>query len=224
MRRTPPGSRRTASSAPGGPRIRPFIGLLLIALPAALLQAGEDGPPASGPDGMVRVDDFWIDRYEYPNVEGEMPRVGVTWLEASKLCAARGRRLCTEREWELACRGPGDFVYGYGPEFEPERCNTPFRGADGAWVRDRGTAPSGAHADCGNDYGVGDMIGNVWEWTDGWYDEESGWRVVRGGSWFHNVNFARADARYGRLLVEDYSLDLIGFRCCRSVAAVTGDR
>ena len=130
---------------------------------------------------MVRVGDFWIDRYEYPNVEGEMPRVDVTWLEASNLCAARGQRLCTEQEWELACRGPGHFVYGYGPDFEPERCNTPFRDADGNWVRDRGTAPSGAHADCGNDYGVRDMIGNVWEWTDGWYDPEHEWRVVREG-------------------------------------------
>ena len=195
-------------------RVGALTGLLLAALPADAAGAGGD----AGSGGMVRVEDFWIDRYEYPNVKGAVPRVDVTWLQASNLCAARGQRLCTEREWELACRGPGGFVYGYGPDFEPRRCNTPFQDAGGNWVRDRGTAPSGAHEYCGNDYGVRDMIGNVWEWTDGWYDAESGWRVVRGGSWFHNVNLARADARYGFHLDESYSLDLIGFRCCRSAA------
>jgi len=59
------------------------------------------------------------------------------------------------------------------------------------------------------------MVGNVWEWTDGFYDREQRWRVVRGGSWFNNLNFARADGRYGPGLAPDYRLDLIGFRCCR---------
>ncbi len=213
MSRTAAGGRAAAASALRGARAAPFL-MLLAALPAALGQADED--VGTGSAGMVRVGDFWIDRYEYPNVEGEQPRVEVTWREALDLCAARGLRLCTEREWERACRGPGHFVYGYGPTFEPERCNTPFLGADGTWVRDRGSAPSGAYDNCGNGFGVRDMIGNVWEWTDGWYDPERGWRVVRGGSWFHNVNFARADARYGLHLDESYSLDLIGFRCCRS--------
>ena len=217
MNRTAAAS-RWATCLLTGRRVGPLTALLLAALPTPLIQADEEPAPPAGSAGMVRVDDFWIDRYEYPNVEGEMPRVDVTWLEASNLCAARGQRLCTEHEWELACRGPGHFIYGYGPDFEPERCNTPFRDADGHWVRDQGTAPSGAFADCGNDYGIHDMIGNVWEWTDGWYDPERDWRVVRGGSWFHNVNFARADARYGFHLDEGYSLDLIGFRCCRSAA------
>ena len=59
------------------------------------------------------------------------------------------------------------------------------------------------------------MVGNVWEWTQGWYDEERGWRVIRGGSWFNNLNLASADGRYGRELVAEFHLDLVGFRCCR---------
>jgi formylglycine-generating enzyme required for sulfatase activity len=170
----------------------------------------------AGTAGQVRVEDFWIDRYEYPNVEGQLPMVNVTWEEAANLCEARQMRLCTEGEWESACRGEERHLYGYGPQFEPGRCNTPVPSADGGWIRDHGTAPSGAFADCGGDNGARDLIGNVWEWTQGWYDADRGWRVVRGGSWFHNVNFARADVRYGRYLTDGYRLDLIGFRCCRS--------
>ena len=67
------------------------------------------------------------------------------------------------------------------------------------------------------------MIGNVWEWTDGWYDASHSWRVIRGGSWFNSVNFARIDGRYGRNLTADFSLDLVGFRCCRSASPQTAD-
>ena len=62
------------------------------------------------------------------------------------------------------------------------------------------------------------MLGNVWEWTADRYVPNQDWQVVRGGSWFHNVNLARVDARYGRFLDPDYRLDLIGFRCCRSAS------
>ena len=63
-----------------------------------------------------------------------------------------------------------------------------------------------------------DMIGNAWEWTASWYSRSDRWRIVRGGSFFHSVNLARADTRYGRFLDPDYRLDLVGFRCCLSAA------
>ena len=166
-------------------------------------------------DGMVYVDGFYIDIYEYPNYEGAMPKVGVSWEEAQKLCQKQSKRLCTEGEWQQACAGTQNFLYGYGQAFESGRCNTPYL-KSGVWKRDQGTARSGSFEGCTSDYGVYDMIGNVWEWTDGSYARTDNWRVVRGGSWFHNVNLARTDARYGRFLTPDYRLDLIGFRCCRS--------
>ena len=198
--------------AVAAPAVAPEAGLGPVA-DAAAPAAPVLSPVADA--GQVRVGGFWIDRYEYPNLPGQLPRVDVSWEEASALCTARGRRLCTETEWELAARGPDDHVYGYADEFDPGRCNTPVV-ENGAWIRDRGTAPSGAYALCTNEFGVHDMIGNVWEWTAGWYDPERGWRVVRGGSWFNSVNFARADGRYGHHLAASYRLDLIGFRCCRT--------
>jgi formylglycine-generating enzyme required for sulfatase activity len=168
--------------------------------------------------GMVRIGGFSIDLYEYPNQAGAVPTTEVTWEEAQALCRARGKRLCAEEEWEAACRGPRDLLYGYGPQFESGRCNTPYQ-VEGTWRRDRGLAPSGSFAGCATEYGVYDLIGNAWEWTDGWYDRGRAWRMVRGGSWFHSANLGRADARYGQFLTAEYRLDLVGFRCCRSVPA-----
>lgn len=190
--------------------------LMLGAVGASWTSGGHSGQtPVPEDAGSVRIQDFYVDRYEYPNRRGSLPHVSVTWAEARGLCGELGKRLCTESEWEKAARGSQDYLYGYGPEFEPGRCNTPFRGQDGAWQRSGPTA-SGAFPRCASDYGVVDMVGNVWEWTDGWYDQSQGWRVVRGGSWFNSVNFTRVDARYGRNLTEGYTLDLVGFRCCRS--------
>lgn len=178
---------------------------------------GRSAETGTGNVDQIRIGEFWIDRFEYPNISGQLPLTDVTWEEARQLCADREQRLCTEAEWEQASRGPDNLDYGYGSEFEPRRCNTPW--SDGQdWVRDGGAVPSGTFEDCHTPAGVHDMIGNVWEWTDGWYNEAAGWRVVRGGSWFQNVNFARSDGRYGRYLTATYSLDLIGFRCCRSDA------
>ena len=186
-----------------------FALCLLLTLPA-LAAADVEGMVWIGPD-------FYIDKYEYPNERGTLPKVDVTWGEAESLCAAQGKRLCTEQEWQKACTGPQNFAYSYGAEFESGRCNTRFA-VDGVWQRGPGLAPSGAYAGCTNDYGVYDMIGNAWEWTASWYSRSDRWRIVRGGSFFHNVNLARADARYGRFLDPYYRLDLVGFRCCRSAA------
>jgi formylglycine-generating enzyme required for sulfatase activity len=195
---------------------------LLLALPGlAAGQEEEEGRQRESPrpllkdSGMVRIEEFYIDVYEYPNQQGLRPKVNVTWREAEALCAARGKRLCTEQEWQKAATGPQNHPYGYGPEFEPGRCNVPYL-ENGLWKRGPGLAPSGAFARCASQYGVHDMIGNVWEWTSTWYSQADQWRVVRGGSFFHSVNLARADTRYGHFLGPDYRLDLVGFRCCRS--------
>ncbi|MFC1526836.1 formylglycine-generating enzyme family protein [Candidatus Latescibacterota bacterium] len=158
---------------------------------------------------------FLIDQYEYPNRVGHPPLVEVTWEEARDLCQARGKRLCTEREWDGACSGQSGLIFGYGATFEPGRCNTPYEEA-GRWRRGPGTLASNGLPDCASESGVHDLVGNVWEWTSGWYDESRQWRVARGGSWFNSVNLARCDSRYGAHLTSDYRLDLIGFRCCRT--------
>ncbi len=75
------------------------------------------------PDGMATVQDVCMDRYEAPNVPGALPLVMYTWQESGAWCAARGKRLCTDAEWQTACEGGEARAYPYGNAYDAGRCN-----------------------------------------------------------------------------------------------------
>ena len=105
---------------------------------------------------------------------GDHPVVHVCYSDAQAYCAWARKSLPTEAEWEYAARGGLDqacFVWGdeHMPEGKPA-ANTwhgrfPFENlALDGYER---TSPVGAFS--ANAYGLYDMAGNVWEWTDDWY-------------------------------------------------------
>ncbi|GAB2531148.1 formylglycine-generating enzyme family protein [Paramicrobacterium agarici] len=118
---------------------------------------GADWQHPFGPDSSIEGKD-------------DHPVVQVCYTDAVAYAAWAGKRLPTEEEWERAARGNLDGAdFAWGDDLTPNgelRANTwqgsfPYdnTGALG-W---KGTSPVGTFP--ANDFGLVDMIGNVWEWT-----------------------------------------------------------
>ena len=137
--------------------------------------------------------------YGWGRGRGMQPVVDVGWKDASEFVGWLSRRtgeiyrLPSEAEWEYAARAGTTTRYPWGNEPGTNRAN--FNGSGSRWS-DLQTAPVGSFD--ANDFGLHDMNGNVWEWTeDCWNDSFEGapgdgtaWksgncdrRVVRGGAW-----------------------------------------
>jgi formylglycine-generating enzyme required for sulfatase activity len=89
------------------------------------------------------------------------PVTSVTWYEAVAYAAWRGKRLPTAIEWEKAARGTDGYLFPWGNEFAPTRCNSLESGIGG-------TTPVFKYENGRSPYGCFDMAGNVFEWTNDW--------------------------------------------------------
>jgi sulfatase modifying factor 1 len=148
---------------------------------------------------------FFIDMFAYPNEEGAIPQTAVTHSRAAALCAEQGKRLCTELEWERACKGPENSSYEYGDRYRPDVCVT---------GRAPRMLPSGLRQGCRSEFGVRDMHGGVWEWTASRWGRGSEATLVslRGGNGDAGELIGRCANGMPRS-PESHSPQ-VGFRCC----------
>ncbi len=156
----------------------------------------------------------------------DLPVEQVSWYDVQEfLGAMNGRndgyfyRLPTEAEWEFAARA-GTTGIRYG-ELDAI-----------AWYgRNSGDQPHPAGGKQPNAWGLYDMLGNVWEWCQDWYQADSykvsatsqavdprgpskgEFRVMRGGSWYKYLWFMRASSRFWERPSGRYRH--LGFRCVR---------
>ena len=149
-------------------------------------------------------------------------RKPVTWVsleDARAYAKWAGKRLPHEWEWQYAAQGTDGRKYPWGNEKNPG-CLPPFEeGREESPPADVDAHPAGA-----SPYGVLDLVGNVWQWTDEYRDEHTRAAVLRGGSHYRPTTshwyFPQAHElnKHGKYLLMAPSLDRsasIGFRCVR---------
>lgn len=146
---------------------------------------------------------FRMDVYPYPNKEGEPALLNQTQEKAAQLCAARGKRLCTELEWERACKGAKNKTFMWGNGFKKGRCPGQL------------DHKTGARPKCTTEFGVKDMMGVAMEWTSSDWERgsASGDKVVRGAR-AEKVSWLSARCAHSRKRNPHMTYDNVGFRCC----------
>ena len=224
---------RLGAAAKTGARVNPKDGLNYVLIPPGRFKMGcsagdsqryEDESPAH----EVHISkSFWLGQTEVTQAAwkkvmnsdpsrfkgDQLPVDSVSRFDAGKYCEAVGGRLPTEAEWEYAARA-GSNAARYGD-------------LDAiAWYdKNSGNTSHAVGGKQANQFGLFDMLGNVWEWVQDDYApykpeaatdpavviKDSAHKVVRGGSWFNLPRYARASLRSRSEPVDrNY---FIGFRC-----------
>lgn len=147
-------------------------------------------------------------------------RKPVTWVsleDARAYAAWAGKRLPREWEWQYAAQGTDGRSFPWGNEPDEKAVPKFEDGQDLRPPTDVDAYPKGA-----SPFGVMDMTGNVWQWTDEFHDEHTRAAIVRGGSYYRPKTsgwyFPRNTklGEHGKYLLMAPGKDrsaLVGFRC-----------
>ncbi len=231
-------------------------------LPGGAFMMGDkdevDAPPHEVVVSPVYMDKHLVTQEQYQNIMGDNPSrwkadknpvEQVRWSDAVKFCNARSRleglqpcynletwqcdfeangyRLPTEAEWEYACRAGTQTTYFFG--------NDVSKLGDHAWFdKNSGGHPQPVAQKRPNPWGLCDMIGNVWQWCNDFYQvdyyqqsprenprgpKEGENKVVRGGAWKFSGDNCRSGYRYNEApgyVDVCFGYDIYGFRCVRN--------
>jgi formylglycine-generating enzyme required for sulfatase activity len=149
--------------------------------------------------------------------KGVVPQAYISRNQAENACKEAGKRLCSDREWITACRGPTGTKFPYGNERHADYCvdtnrTAPllklFASLGSKRFFSKPMNDPRLNQQCTNGFQVYDMVGNVHEWTA----DPKG--TFRGGYYLDtHINGDGCDYRtvaHGPTY-HDYST---GFRCC----------
>jgi formylglycine-generating enzyme required for sulfatase activity len=207
-----------------------------------------ESSPRRAHRGRVRIGAFHIDRYPVTNAqfkafldashyrprddynflrhwERSAPRRGwenkpVTWVsieDARAYAHWAGKRLPHEWEWQYAAQGSDGRRFPWGNEWNAAAVPTASTAREMPAPDDVDAHPSGA-----SPFGVMDLVGNVWQWTDEFVDAHTRSAILRGGNnyqpqtshWYFPQAY-RLD-QHGKYLLMAPCKDRsggIGFRC-----------
>ena len=199
-------------------------------------------------DHPMHIKSFWIDKYPVTNAQFKKfldathyhpkddlnflrdwskgsyssgrENEPVTWVsleDARAYAAWAGKRLPHEWEWQYAAQGTDGRAYPWGNEWNADYVPAPDKGRTM-----RGPDAVDAHLQGASPFGVMDMVGNVWQWTEEFQDEHTVGGILRGGSYYQPQGsiwyFPQAYKlnQHGKLLMMAPSMDrsgTLGFRC-----------
>jgi len=155
-------------------------------------------------DGGVAInsDGVWYRKEGFEN----FPVIAVSWDWAEKFCSYYGGGLPSQDEWIMAARGNGNFFYPWGNN----TVNSSY-----ANYSNRIDKPIAVKSNAKNvsPFGVWDMAGNVWEWTNTQVNDKFS---LKGGSYISNDFLLRVDQR--KIESPDVLSGDFGFRCMCSPA------
>jgi iron(II)-dependent oxidoreductase len=144
----------------------------------------------------------------------------VTWVsmeDARAYAKWAGKRLPHEWEWQFASQGTDGRAFPWGNQLLPANVPAPVFGRTLPGPSDVDAHPLGA-----SPYGVMDLVGNVWQWTDEFTDEHTRGGIVRGGSYYQPQGSiwyfppAYRNDEHGKVLLMAPGYDRsggVGFRC-----------
>jgi formylglycine-generating enzyme required for sulfatase activity len=214
--------------------VEPFTGMPFVRVEAGRFVMGSpEGEPGreaqEQPHRVTLTRPFWLGVFEvtqrewsrvmgmnpshFRDADGALPVEEVTWFEVHSFLDRLNAqtpgnrfRLPSEAEWEYACRAGTTTAYATGSTLPRDAANVSWN-PSGVAGPDGKTTPRGTFAP--NAWGLYDMHGNVWEWTD---DDACGYaggdavdprsscggplKSIRGGSWYFAADSARCALRY----------------------------
>jgi iron(II)-dependent oxidoreductase len=157
----------------------------------------------------------------YPEGWGNRPVTWVSMEDARAYAQWAGKRLPHEWEWQLAAQSTDWRAYPWGNS--PPAPNAEMPVPDKGRTM-RGPDPVDAHPAGASPFGVMDMVGNVWQWTEEFRDEHTRTAIVRGGNYYQPQGsiwyFPQAyhNDEHSKVLLMAPGYDRsggVGFRCVR---------